>query len=108
MTSQQMRLQGTPAPEVRLTERQAFALEVIHLYGPLSNADLGAFMHHRRGKHSGADTCPYCPDEGLAVAKELRAKKDARGRGLVTERRNAGWTLTVRRTADPGELPVDF
>lgn len=100
----QLQLKGTPAPEHRLTERQAFALEVIARLGPISSRELGGHMHERRDKHVFERACVFCESEGLAVARELRSKKDARNRGLVKQSR-AGWTLTVRRTADPGVIP---
>lgn len=107
--TEQLRLQGTPAPTHRLTDRQQYAYDVIAEEGPISSSALGAYMHDRRGKHRSSTFCLDCKREGLGVAKELRAKKDERGRGLVKQSR-LGWVLTVRRPAptDVDPFPAGY
>jgi len=85
--SDQLALVGTPTPpDLRLTKRQRFALELIARL-PLSSESLGAALHERRraegGKgHSATTTCQFCKSEGAHMGATLRKK------GLVRFARN--------------------
>lgn len=79
-----------------LTDRQRLALEYVGAHQPVAAVELGAVLHEDRaargGKgHSAAEHCAYCSDEGRAMGRALRAK------GLVQERRGAGWVLKGAR-----------
>jgi len=81
----------TPA-EKALTERQAFAEQVIRERGPVTSEELGAHVHawrrDRGGRGHGPDErCHYCPGEGASVGRILARK------GLVTRRRGVGWVV---------------
>jgi len=84
----QLPLLETPA-QPRLSDRQAFALEQIRRAGgSFLEADLGALLHSRSGKHEQHERCDYCAFDGLQMLKRLRTKK------LVKRERKTGlWRL---------------
>jgi len=80
-----------------LTERQAFALDVITRLGPLSSEELGARLHawraERGGRGHGSDErCQWCPSEGASAGRMLA------GKGLVKRRRGEGWVPAAYET----------
>ena len=74
-----------PEPELKLTSRQRYALDVIASHGPIQSVELGAYLCERRGKHSHDVVCEWCQSSGKEVGRAL-AK-----RGLVKRRRGEGW-----------------
>lgn len=96
--SEQTTLFGiTVPPEVKLTERQWFALETIASARP-SSAKLGLELHRRRGCSycTGDRPCQYAAGEGAQMGSRLREL------GLVRfSRKKDHWYLVV-----PGEQPA--
>ena len=69
---------ATP-PELKLTRRQRFALELI-THTPLSSENLGAALHEYRMKeggkgHDARRPCQFCRAEGAHMGDALRKKK---------------------------------
>ncbi len=98
---------GTPTPpEVRLTVRQRFALEIIAEKEPISSERLGAYLHELRAVeekgygHGYEDVCRFCKQEGEGMGARLRSLD------LVRFSTKAhGWRLAtsdVRRLLVPG------
>ena len=95
-------------PDVKLTEKQWFALEMIATK-PVSSSDLGVALHRRRG-------CSYCqPDRPCAFAAPEGADMGAalRSKGLVRYTRKLGvWYLVEsgmpkrRTSAQTDVLPI--
>ena len=101
--SDQLALVGAATPpELKLTERQRFALEFIH-HLPCSSEQLGAALHERRlqggGRgHRAEKTCDFCQMEGSGMGASLREK------GLVKYARSLGVWYCVedgRPTSSP-------
>lgn len=102
--SDQLALVGpaTP-PELKLTRRQRFALELI-AQRPMSSVDLGAALHEYRQQnggrgHGATSTCAWCDAEGAHMGATLRKH------GLVRYARNLGvWYVAEdgRPKADRG------
>lgn len=92
-------------PEVKLTERQWFALETIANLKP-SSEKLGLELHRRRGCTycKGDKACQYASGEGAQVGSRLREL------GLVRFRRKGDgfWYLVVAAELpppDPDDIP---
>lgn len=117
----QMVLDGTGVatpPELRLTRRQRFALEIVAEKEPVGEEELGAYLHELRAieeKGSGHDhlsVCRFCRQEGRAMLVRLREF------GLVRQSRKlGGWRLEsssvrelLKRGApyDPDEAEIPF
>lgn len=78
------------------TPRQDFALEVVRRRGPLSAAELGAWLCEYRGAHSHAEACEWDRSNGHSVCEALRRK------GLVRRLRGRGWVAADwREPSDP-------
>jgi hypothetical protein len=114
VSSQLDLLGGTPTTEPRLTDRQEFALETIGRLQPISSDELGAHLHAYRQANGGRghdpDTrCDWCTQEGRDMGAALRKK------GLVVQRRMAGWCLVGAATTngiqdgyDPSTAVIPF
>ena len=104
MSGDQLALVGAATPpELKLTERQRFALEFIH-HLPCSSKQLGAALHERRlqggGRgHRAEKTCDFCQMEGSGMGASLREK------GLVKYARSLGVWYCVE-DGRPGALPA--
>lgn len=92
---------GTPTPpEVRLTARQRFALEIVAEREPVPSELLGAYLHELRAVeergngHGHEDVCRFCRQEGRSMGERLRAL------GLVAFSTKAGgWRLASTAVA---------
>ena len=108
---------GTPTPpELRLTTRQRYALEIVSEREPISSERLGAYLHELRAleeKGSGHDhesVCRFCRQEGRSMGDRLREF------GLVAySTKYHGWRLAtskLRRFAnadyDPATSEIPF
>jgi hypothetical protein len=90
-------------PEVKLTERQWFALETVANLRP-NSAKLGLELHRRRGCSycKGEQACQYASGEGAQMGNRLREL------GLVRfSRKKDHWYLAVP-TAVPAPDPDDI
>lgn len=73
----------------KLTDRQRFALEQLRRHRDgLTQDELGALLHVRKGRHDDWQRCNWCSQDGLGVLKALRKKE------LVARRRSGQWQLT--------------
>lgn len=86
-------------PDVKLTERQRHALEIIGRYQPIPSDELGAHLHQERAGrglkgHPAEQRCEWCGTEGAQMGAALRK------RGLVTRKRDAGWVLPSYRASE--------
>lgn len=97
-----------PPADGDLTERQRFALNLVRrTAGGVTDEEIGAHLHARRGRHISTDVCRWCSDEGRGVLEALRK------RGLVTRRRTGVWQAhhdQARDGTDPSsaEFPAGF
>lgn len=87
-----LRHAGAYKAKTPLTARQRFALEQVAAHQPIPSVELGALLHEERALrggsgHTAGEACDWCATEGRNMGKALRAK------GLVRERRGAGWVL---------------
>ena len=81
----QLALDGLPAAEPKLTERQELALTLIRELGPLTSTDLGWRLRELRGlRPTGAE---FDQSSGREVGDALAAKN------LVRYRRGEGWVV---------------
>lgn len=76
----------------RLTERQQVALEHLGSNQPLTNDELGAFLHEARragggSGHGREERCAYCAAEGGQMGRRLREL------GYAAYRRGHGWVV---------------
>jgi hypothetical protein len=108
----QLAPEGTPTPEPRLTERQAFALALVRSRTePIDGAELGAALHELRRANGGRGhdrdaRCRFCGDEGRDMAAALMRK------GLVARAPAGGFvevfadgTIASGMLGDDEELP---
>lgn len=96
----QMALDGTGVPtppDVKLTKRQRFALELIGRLGYVSSEQLGSALHEYRSAHRATTACTFCRPEGAAMGASLREK------GLVRLKRAKGWYVVGEK---PPAVPV--
>lgn len=109
--STQLDLAGDELPVgVTLTGRQRQALEFVRDRQPVSAEEVGAYLHElKRCRWCRPPIpCKYAFDAGKDVLKALRVK------GLVKQRRGAGWVLRdaprnlAPTRATQGDLPEDF
>lgn len=93
-----------PAATGKLTDRQLAAYEFVrdHPDG-VSVDELGAFLHHRRGRHGPDMRCRWCSSEGQSVLLSLRSEK--RGRLVKRRRADGMWTLSGREASRPVSAP---
>ena len=94
-------LPGLGAPPA-LTERQAFALEVIREHGPIPSDELGAELCARNLRHSNDLRCGYDRSNGHAIGRALRRK------GLVRFRQRAGWYVPGSRHRPESDEPFEW
>jgi hypothetical protein len=81
--NEQLALDGLPAAEPTLTERQELALMLVRELGPLASTDLGWRLRELRGgRASGAE---FDRSNGRAIGEALAVK------GLVRYVRGEGW-----------------
>lgn len=71
-----------------LTPRQQGALLFIEESRGVTLDELGAWLHHRQGKHSPDLRCEWCQDTGAGIAHELKKKN------LVRRLRGGTWEST--------------
>lgn len=104
------------APEDKLTERQAHALEMIRERGSLTSVELGAYLHELRrtngGRgHSYEGVCQFCSSEGASMGRRLREM------ALVKfSSKRGGWYDPTKATAessgktslDPADSEIPF
>lgn len=106
---------GTPTPpDVRLTVRQRWALEIISEKEPIPSELLGAYLHELRAVegtgngHAHEDVCRFCRQEGEGMGRRLRDL------GLVRySRKRGGWALATTRVlprvvVDPSLQEIPF
>lgn len=91
----------TPEPNTpRLGDRQQLVLQLLeHHPDGLTADEVGAHIHHHRGKHTPDERCDYCAQEGNNVLRSKALKP------LVTRRRGSGrWQLRTvpAEPAGPG------
>jgi hypothetical protein len=96
-------------PDVKLTERQRWALKEIKYAAPIDSVALGQTIHWLQDHHERDETCQWCKPTGNELGRALRNK------GLVKySRKLGGWTLanrgrhTAHGASGPGELPEDY
>lgn len=103
--SAQPHLFTPPAADGRLTDRQAFVLDLLNAEpAGLRSIDLGRELHLQFGcRHcSTTSTCQYAFTEGERVGKSLRA------RDLAIKRRTGRWQLLNPPKQPFDDLPEDF
>lgn len=108
--SEQLPISGLePGQDLRpLTPRQQAAYDYIaSIPGGVAADEIGAHLHHLRGKHAAGGRCDYCRAEGLSVtrSKALKPLLVRRRHGLV-ELRNPP-TPPEPSGAQIHELPGD-
>ncbi len=88
-----------------LTDRQAFALELLQRAGGegLRADEVGAELCERRGRHSAGDRCQFDKANGLDVLRALRTK------GYARSRRDGSWhAVEAESDASFGAFPEGF
>ena len=87
-----------------LGPNQHLVLRYLREGDSLADYEAGALIHAFRDRHSLAERCDRCEQEGRAVLTKLREK------GLVVRRQVSGrWeAIGQEPDRDPGELPEGF
>lgn len=106
MAAEQPHLFAPPEAVGRLRERQLLVYEFVRDHPAGVSADeVGAAIHHHRGRHGPDVRCQWCANEGTSVLLSLRSEKNGR---LVKRRRGDGlWVLREAQAAVSASLATE-